>query len=148
MTTKALDALRRSVEASIIARNEARGIRDRFDREEAQLLKAASLDRVAVPARKWIDVALPVVKYVARECEEFTTDRVEWELNRCGVAAPSEKRAMGALMRRATRQGFARKTDRVTPSVMPSNHRRPKAVWRSLLYRQQERTPPDDRHED
>lgn len=107
----------------------------KFDEDKADELKAQALGRVEVPAKRWIDVALPHVIDIAYEVDEFTTDRVEWQLARAGVPSPKEKRAMGALMRKAALAGYICKTNRTHISVMPSNHRRPKAIWKSLLRR-------------
>jgi hypothetical protein len=88
---------------------------------------------VAIPAAEWLVAAMPYVVAIAEATDEFTTDRVEWVLAKAGVAPPNEPRAMGTLMRKASLAGIIDKTDRVRESVMPSNHRRPKAIWRSAI---------------
>lgn len=108
---------------------------EKFDKDKAQELKDQSIDLVEAPVRvrSWIEDCLPCVIDIANEVDEFTTDRVEWQLGKAGIAAPKEKRAFGALMRRAASCGYIEKTDRTHISVMPSNHRRPKSIWRSLI---------------
>ena len=95
--------------------------------------KKRAIDAVAKAAKDWRAKAMPVLRQIAKEVEEFTTDRVQWELDRRGIEPPREPRAYGALMRKAAREGLMEKTDRVVPSVYPRNHRRPKAVWRSKV---------------
>lgn len=102
--------------------------------ESAEAAKTEAIDRVERGSVRWIDQARPVLLEVARSVEAFTTDRIEWELNRRGIPEPSEPRAYGALMRSAARDGWISKSDRVVPSVIPRNHRRPKAVWNSKLF--------------
>ena len=95
--------------------------------------KKKAVDAVAKAAKDWRETAMPVLRQIAKEVDAFTTDRVQWELNRQGIEPPREPRAYGALMRESARAGLIEKTDRVVPSVYPRNHRRPKAVWRSLI---------------
>ena len=106
---------------------------DLFNWREADKRKSQSMEAVAMPAKDWINLVLPIVKRVSNTTREFTTDRIEWELDRAGIAAPKEKRAMGPLMSKAAGLDYVEKTDRVVPSTMPSNHRRPKAIWRSKI---------------
>lgn len=95
--------------------------------------KKKAIDAVARAAKDWQSSAMPVLRQISRTVEEFTTDRVQWELDRRGIEPPREPRAYGALMRKAAREGLMEKTDRAVPSVYPRNHRRPKAVWRSKV---------------
>jgi hypothetical protein len=48
------------------------------------------------------------------------------------IEEPPEPRALGALFRRAAREGMMTKTDQWLPSVR--SHGAPKVVWRSLVY--------------
>ena len=99
----------------------------------AEKAKELAVDRASEGARGWMSEALPVLRELAASVDAFTTDRVEYELGRRGIEPPNEPRAYGALMRDAARSGWIEKTDRVVPSVIARNHRRPKAVWRSAL---------------
>mgnify|MGYP007106923074 CR=1 FL=1 len=104
-----------------------------FDLKRASELKDQALCRVETPVRSWVEIALPVIAEIAHDVDEFTTDRVEWQLQRHGIPSPREKRAMGALMRKAALAGYILNTNRTSASIMPSNHRRPKTIWKSLL---------------
>lgn len=101
-----------------------------FDLELGGALKAQSIDKVEDHADdEWKALARQAVLTVAKQRHEFCTDDIWREL---GVK-PAEPRAMGAVMRHAARSGLCEKTNRVTDSAIPSCHRRPVAVWRSLL---------------
>ena len=100
-----------------------------FSEKESKKLRDESIDMVERPALGWIELAIPHVIAIAKE----VNDRVEYELSKASVPPPREKRAMGALMRKVSRLGYIVKTNRTYPSVMPSNHRRPKAIWKSLI---------------
>ncbi len=101
------------------------------------LARDAAIDRVEAAAREdWKEVALMVVEVVARDRELFTTDHV-WAVMPGDVSTP-EPRAMGAIMRRAAREGYVTATDRHVLSNRPLCHRRPVRVWRSLIYREGE----------
>ena len=106
-----------------------------FDRQEATRRREAAIEQVAQPSAAvvWLDAAMPVLHRLAQNVPEFTTDRLEYELRACGVQPPPEKRALGPLMRRGAKMGWITATDRVSKSTMPSNHRRPKAIWRSRI---------------
>jgi hypothetical protein len=108
---------------------------DKPNKELGEREKKRAVDAVAVAARNWRSESMPVLRQIAGTVEEFTTDRVQWELNRQRVAPPIEPRAYGALMREAARAGLIEKTDRVVASVYPRNHRRPKAIWKSRIFR-------------
>jgi len=106
-----------------------------FDKQEAEFRKHQAMDQVesTATAQAWKARALPVLHFIALSIGEFTTDRLEYQLAQSGVGLPPEKRAIGPLMRCGATNGWIVKTDRVVESVMPSNHRRPKAIWRSLI---------------
>ena len=110
--------------------------RNLFDAEGADRQKAIAMEQVASTssAKRWSTQVMQIICELAKVVPEFTTDRVEYELTRRGVGPPKEKRALGPAMRAAGRHGWIELTDRVSKSVMPSNHRRPKAIWKSRLY--------------
>ena len=108
---------------------------DLFDRAKAIKKRDEAIDAVQSGASDWVESAIAVVRDISTAAAEFTTDRVEYELARRDIPDPPEKRAMGAVMRIAARRGYVTKTDRTVPSVMPRNHRRPKAIWHSEIYR-------------
>lgn len=77
----------------------------------------------------WSLRALAAVKAVARGQNTLTTDDL-WKI----VEPPEEPRAMGSVMRTAVRAGWISKTDRTVESTRSDCHRRPLAVWRSLIF--------------
>lgn len=81
----------------------------------------------------WKREAREAVLHAATHRAEFTTDYIWWLLDQRGATPPHEPRAMGAVMRAAAREGLIVKTDRVHDSVRPASHRRPVAVWSSLI---------------
>lgn len=91
------------------------------------------LDRVEAGNPHWIEDASAAVRYIAARREFFTSDAI-WKLV---GSAPSERRAMGAVMRRALRDGIAERTDRTANSTRADCHCRPIRVWRSLIYKPQ-----------
>lgn len=105
-----------------------------FDPDAGERAKAEALARVEVNADEaWLASAREAVLVTARAVEEFTTDRVWWQLDRWGVPPPREPRAMGAVMRGAVAAGVVRGTDRVVKTSRPEAHKRPIPVWRSLV---------------
>lgn len=87
------------------------------------------VDRAADP--DWKDVAYDAVVRTAEQLPEFISDDV-WTVG--GLESTREDRALGPVFLRASRNGIARKTDRVRPSVR--SHLSGKPVWRSLIYRE------------
>lgn len=77
----------------------------------------------------WKSEALAAIESLAMTRAEFTTDDV-WAVL---TTSTHEPRALGALMRRASRNGWIRRTDRVRISVRAACHKRPIAVWESAL---------------
>jgi hypothetical protein len=89
-----------------------------------------ALDKVQSHANpEWMAEALDAVERLAGIHEEFTTDAV-WAVVK---SKTSEPRAMGAVMRTATKRGFIAPTDLHRPSQRKASHRRPVRVWKSLI---------------
>lgn len=80
--------------------------------------------------RDWKQEAYEAVADLALFCDHFTTDDVH---ERLAGATTHEPRAMGAIMRRAARDGLIEATDRYVASDRAVAHRNPKRVWRSLV---------------
>jgi hypothetical protein len=78
---------------------------------------------------QWMENALGVVKALAARGVPFTTDEV-WAT--VGDWTTTEPRALGAVMRRAQREGFARPTAGYRPSVRPECNARPVRVWEGV----------------
>lgn len=80
---------------------------------------------------EWVQRARDVITTLAATREEFTTDDVWARLD--GRAETHERRALGAVVRWAEREGLIRKTDRYLPSTRAECNGRPIAVWASAL---------------
>lgn len=108
-----------------------------FDPNEGEHRKREAIDRVELNAdNRWKEAAAEVVRRVASDRAEFTTDRI-WALlekDHPNLGPPHEPRAMGAVMRKAAKAGLIEKTDRVTRTERPEAHRRDITVWRSLKH--------------
>lgn len=80
----------------------------------------------------WISHALTAVWWAASAYPEITTDevwgRISWN--------PREPRAMGAVMRRAVREGWIRPTKSYQRSQRANCNKRPVLVYRSKIYRE------------
>lgn len=103
--------------------------------EESRAAADEAIRRVADNAEpEWMDAARWAVFEIAGRRDEFTTDAVWALLERKGVAAPHEPRAMGAVMRWASKNAcWIEATDRTSPSTRPEHHAYPNRVWRSLI---------------
>lgn len=75
----------------------------------------------------WMAEAIGTVRLLAESQAKFTADDI-WRL----TGAPPEPRALGAVMRRAQRDGLAEATDQFVTSER--RHGAPIRVWRSLLF--------------
>jgi hypothetical protein len=105
-----------------------------FDIEAAERARDEAITRVEFNASEdWKTSARRVVRWLALTREEFTTDPVWVILAHCNVEPPHEQRAMGAVMSSAAANGWIKRTDRTHPSARPTAHRRPLAIWRSLI---------------
>jgi len=95
--------------------------------------KNEAIDRVEEAAdESWKNVALRAVKWRAKKGVNFTTDHVWAALEDAGVSPPKEPRAMGAIMRKAVREGLIVSTPKTEISTKESNHKRPVRVWSPL----------------
>ena len=99
--------------------------------EQVSLLDDA-LERVEGNAdARWKDACVDTIHRLALEREDFTTDDV-WEAMD-PEARTHERRAMGAMMRRAADRGWIRPTTLYKPTARPEAHGRPVRVWASRL---------------
>ncbi len=82
---------------------------------------------------KWWEAAMDIVHVLAEERDTFTVDDVAERLARRNVST-HDKRALGAVLRVASRRGGAiAATGEWTKSRRPETHQRPVMVWRSLI---------------
>ena len=105
-----------------------------FDPVTAKAVTDEAVERAGAHAdADWASEAYDAVVRCAKLRPAFTTDHVHYYLTPSG-ARTHEKRAMGAVMRRAAAAGVIEATDQYWPSDRPEAHRNPKRVWRSLVY--------------
>lgn len=97
-------------------------------------LKKAAMTAVAEHASiDWLSAAKHAGVLVAQSRPEFTTDPIWKILELQAVARPHEPRAMGPVMDALVRAGVCVKTQRFSPSARPECHRRPLAIYTSLI---------------
>lgn len=102
-------------------------------RPTGQQLRDEAVQRVTEGADPdWMEDALVAVEKTAQWLATFTTDDV-WQALQASDESTTERRAMGAVMRRAEGAGWIEPTDEYRESERPEAHRNPKRVWRSLL---------------
>lgn len=95
-----------------------------------EALRDAAIDRVEEHAEPdWLAHAAAAIR-IAAAAGEFTTDDVWRILDERGLDRPRERRAMGAAMRAARRDGVVEPTDRMRPTSRPEGHRNPKRIWK------------------
>jgi hypothetical protein len=101
---------------------------------EAERLKQDGMARADANADdRWRLTTDSIIRVLAARKPVFTTDDVHEALATTG-ATTHDNRAIGARMQSAARQGLIEITDRVQKSERPACHRRPVAIWRSLVY--------------
>lgn len=98
-----------------------------------EALKEEAISRVEANAsRAWLDAAWDALLRICAahgRHARLTSDDVWIALDRSGVAAPHEPRALGAVMRRAVAEGVLFATADFRPSDIARNHRRPVRVY-------------------
>jgi hypothetical protein len=82
--------------------------------------------------KKWKNAALAQIRYLCVSRDEFTADDVWDRLDMLPVAT-KEPRALGAIMRRAVKEGWMRSTEKFVKSRRVESHRRPIVTWQSRL---------------
>lgn len=93
--------------------------------------REAGIDRVETGAGfDWLNRAMAAVHRLARSRATFTSDDL-WKLV---GDPPGDPRALGAVMRGAARDKLCETTGTTVKSQRVVCHRRPIAVWRSLLH--------------
>lgn len=96
-----------------------------------------AIARVEVAAdEQWKEAARDAVRMLAASVAEFTTDDV-WQAMGMPWYASShttERRAMGAIMRAARREGIIAPSGEFRKSIRRICHASPKRVWRSTTF--------------
>ena len=80
----------------------------------------------------WKDAAYGVLRSLAFQRSEFSTDDIWFRLHELGVST-HEPRAMGAVVRKAAAEGLIEWSGLYRKSFRRACHRRPVAVWRSTV---------------
>lgn len=102
---------------------------------QGEMFKADGMARADRNApESWRGNAELALKYVAERRPKLTSDPVWTVLQRWGVDAPPEPRALGPLMKAACGWGWITPTGEFVLSARPERHRAPIAVYRSELY--------------
>lgn len=83
---------------------------------------------------KWYREAEATLNILCRRGEDFTTDDVWRLLDRTGLKT-TEPRAMGDIIRKASKAGKIFATGGYRKSIRKECHRRPVAIWRPLGYK-------------
>lgn len=87
---------------------------------------------------QWKEAAFAAVQRVCRKKQTFFTDDVWKEFHASDGIEKSEfgthdRRAMGAVIKRAEREGLCENTGQFRPSSRKSTHRSPRSLWRSKV---------------
>lgn len=110
-------------------------VMEQFDLGAGQRAADRAIDQVEAHAdERWLDRALEAVRFVAERRVTFTTDPVWFWLGKWGVPHPHEPRAMGAVMRRAQKEGWISPTQEFVPTTRVKSHKSPTRVWASLIH--------------
>ncbi len=80
----------------------------------------------------WAKQTLNIIKQIATDTFDFTTDDIWQALATASLPTPHEPRALGALMLAAHRAGLIAPTDRYRQSKRPECHARPIRVWQAV----------------
>ena len=98
-------------------------------------IKHNAIDTVESNAHaEWLSAAERVVMHLATHRPHFTSDDVWRELDKLQVKT-HEPRALGAVMRKASRNRVIYRTGRTVDSLRASRHLAPIAIWGSKIYR-------------
>jgi hypothetical protein len=98
--------------------------------------KKEAMDQVEANAlMSWKIAAQNAIRDLAGNNKEFVADDVWGLLQRRGVPAPREPRALGPMMKLAAVAGVIEWTGVHKQSRQSLNHQRPVVIWKSHIYR-------------
>ena len=98
--------------------------------------KREAMDQVEAAAlMSWKMAAQTAIRDLAHNNQEFVADDVWGLLQRRGVPAPREPRALGPMMKLAAMAGVIEWTGVHKQSRQSLNHQRPVVIWKSHVYR-------------
>ena len=81
----------------------------------------------------WLAAAHRGIKVLAHRRQYLTSDDLWIWLRELEIPI-AEPRAMGSVMKKASRDALIAPTSQFMPSARPACHRRPQRIWRSLIY--------------
>jgi len=82
---------------------------------------------------EWKKYAEYIVHQLCKSRSTFTTDSVWSQLQGCGLVT-RDTRALGAIMRYAAQSKWCKNSGEYRKSVRKVCHKRPIAIWHSLLF--------------
>lgn len=103
-----------------------------FDVQAVRDVRDEAISRVEAPAAPWVAVALDTLRRLAVRHATLTSDDVWAELDREGVPRPGEGRAMGAVMKRAMKEGLIVPAG-FTQGTDPKHHGDVMRVYRTVV---------------
>ena len=105
-----------------------------FDEALAAVVTAEAIKQVEENAnQQWMHFALKVVKALSNQFYGFTSDDVwEWMQDIYPEFTTHEPKAMGAVMRKASKLKICAPTGQYVQSKRPSAHCRPLRVWKGI----------------
>lgn len=110
-----------------------------FDENEARAAAELGIAQADAGANEtWMQRALEVVKVVAKNKEKFSSDDV-WEVfiatygEEYAMKGTSNLSALGAVFRKAAREGVCTDAGEIVRSKKVSQHQRPLRVWQSRV---------------
>lgn len=101
------------------------------DEDEAEQAKQDAISSIEARNREFVSFMVGKIYLLAME--KFTLTALDlWD----GYQGdePSDPRAMGAVFRRASKNGFIKMTARLIKSGRKSDHNKDLRVWESLIY--------------
>lgn len=111
--------------------------RQDFDVALAEMAKEAAIARAEGAANEeWKSDALQAVAKLAKRQTTLTADDVWGELSTASAATTAEPRALGGIMKLASKMGLIEATEGFVLSSRVACHRRPVRIWRSLAWRE------------
>jgi hypothetical protein len=107
-----------------------------FDYVEGRRLRDEGIKRAVDHADEknegWSDMAFYFLKEYCKVTEEFMTEDVRMWAQRRGLRNPTHRRAWGAVVVRAIKEGFIERKG-YAPVKTATSHCTPASVWKSLI---------------
>ena len=82
----------------------------------------------------WKKAATARLRWLAENCQEFTSDQVVIYLDEQGITTGNNS-ALGAIFQAAARMGLIQPTGYYKESTRPKRHQAPVRIWRSNVFK-------------